>query len=116
WRCVEFTADLAGAGQQVQAGVEGALLASVLLTAVIQPDGAVVAADGEVLLSPAAIRPRRALSDALRPDPAAGPPAGVIAGVLAGIGFDDPDAVTSVSADGSWRNGPLRGRHVTDRA
>lgn len=116
WRCVEFTADLTSAGQEVQAGVEGALLASGLLTAVIQPDGAVVAADGEVLLSPVAIRPRRALSVALRPDPAAGLPADVIAGVLAGVGFGDPDAATSVSADGSWRNGPLRGQHVTDRA
>jgi Putative exonuclease SbcCD, C subunit len=116
WRCVEFTADLTGAGQEVQAGVEGALLASGLLTAVIQPDGIVVAADGEVLLSPAAVRPRRALSAALRPDPAAALPVDVIAGVLAGVGFDDPDAATSVSADGSWRNGPLRGRHVADLA
>lgn len=120
WRCVEFTADLIGAGQEAQAGVEGALLAAGLLTAVIQPDGTVVAADGEVLLSPAsgevAARRRRALSAALRPDPAAGLPGDVIAGVLAGVGFDDPEAATSVSADGSWRNGPLRGRHVADRA
>jgi uncharacterized protein (TIGR02680 family) len=113
WRCVEFTGGLTATDQ---AGVEGALLASGLLAAVIQPDGAVVAADGEVLLSPAAVRPRRALSAALRPDPAAGLPADVIVSVLAGVGFDDQDAATSVSADGSWRNGPLRGRHVTDRA
>jgi hypothetical protein len=91
--------------------VEGALLAAGLLTAVIQSDGTVVAADGEVLLSPAG-RPRQALSAALRPDAAAGLPGDVIAGVLAGVGFDDRDAATSVSADGSWRNGPLRGRHV----
>ena len=120
WRCVEFTADLIGAGRQAQAGVEGALLAVGLLTAVIQPDGTVVAADGEVLLSSApgmaAVRPREALSAALRPDPAAGLSEDVIAGVSAGIGFDDPDAVTSVSADGGWRNGPLRGRHVADLA
>jgi len=116
WHCVEFTGVLTSAGHEAQAGLEGALLASGLLTAVIQPDGAVVAADGEVLVSPAAVRPRRALSAALRPDPAAGLPADVIAGVLAGVGFGDQDAATSVSADGSWRNGPLRGRHVTDRA
>ncbi len=115
WRCVEFTADLIDAGQEAQAGVEGALLAAGLLTAVIQPDGTVVAADGEVLLSPA-VRPRQALSAALRPDPAAGLPGDVIAGILAGVGFDDPDAATSVSADGSWRNGPLRGRHVAGLA
>jgi uncharacterized protein (TIGR02680 family) len=113
WRCVDFTGALAGAAQ---AGVEGALLAAGLLTAVIQPDGAVIAADGEILLSPAETRPRQALSAALRPDPAAGLPAEIIAGVLAGIGFDDPGAATSVSADGSWRNGPLRGRYATDRA
>ena len=116
WRCVEFTPDLASAGHKAQAGLEGALLASGLLTAVIQPDGAVVAADGEVLLGPVAVRPRRALSVALRPDPAAVLPLDVIAAVLAGVGFDDQAAATSVSADGSWRNGPLRGRHVTDRA
>jgi len=116
WRCVEFATDLIGAGPEAQAGVEGALLASGLLTAVIQPDGTVVAADGEILLSPAAVRPRQALSAALRPDPAAGLPADVIAGVLAGLGFDDPDAATSVSADGSWRNGPLRGRHAVGLA
>jgi len=116
WRCVEFTPDLTSAGHKAQAGLEGALLASGLLTAVIQPDGAVVAADGEVLLDPVAVQPRRALSVALRPDPAAVLPGDVIAAVLAGVGFDDQAAATSVSADGSWRNGPLRGRHVTDRA
>ncbi len=113
WRCVDFTGALAG---PAQAGVEGALLAAGLLTAVIQPDGAVVAADGEILLSPAQTQPRQTLSAALRPDPAAGLPAEIIAGVLACIGFDDPGAATSVSADGSWRNGPLRGRYVSDQA
>ena len=113
WRCVEFTGDLPSGGQ---AGVEGALLAAGVLSAVIQPDATMLAADGEVLLSPGTIRPRRPLSAVLRPDPAAGLPADVIAAVLAGIGFDDPGATIGVSADGSWRNGPLRGRHVTDRA
>jgi uncharacterized protein (TIGR02680 family) len=113
WRCVDFAGGLSAADQ---AGVEGALLASGLLTAVIQPDGSVLATDGEVLLGPVAVRPRRPLSAVLRPDPAARLAAGVIASVLAGVGLDDPDAATSVSADGSWRNGPLRGRHDTDRA
>ncbi len=113
WRCVEFAGDLPGTAQ---AGVEGALLAAGLLSAVVQPDAAVLAADGEVLLSTNAVRPRRPLSAVLRPDPVAGLPADVIAVVLAGIGFDDPDAAVGVFADGSWRNGPLRGRHVTDRA
>ena len=50
WRCVEFTADLFGAGEEAQAGVEGAPLAAGLLTVVIQPDDIIVAADGEVLV------------------------------------------------------------------
>ncbi|HEY2578651.1 MAG TPA: TIGR02680 family protein [Streptosporangiaceae bacterium] len=119
WRCVEFTGHLTAADQ---AGLEGALLSAGLLSAVIQPDGAVVAADGELLLSPpgparpASPRPGRPLSSALRADPAAELPADTIAAVLDSIGFDDPVATTTVSADGTWRNGPLRGRHVTDRA
>ena len=113
WRCVDFTGHLTGPGQ---ARLEGALLSAGLLGAVIQPDGGLRAADGELLLSPDGARSGRPLSVALRPDPAAGLPAATIAAVLAAIGFDDPDAQTSVSADGSWRNGPLRGRHVTDRA
>ena len=94
-------------------------MASGLLGAVIQPDGTLRAADGELLLSPASVaspRPGRALSVALRPDAAARLPAETIAAVLDSIGFDDRTFGTTVSADGSWRNGPLRGRHITDRA
>jgi uncharacterized protein (TIGR02680 family) len=113
WRCVDFTGHLTGADH---AGLEGALLAAGLLSAVIEPGGALRAADGELLLSPASSRAARPLSIALRPEPAAGLLAETVAAVLAIIGFDDPGAVTSVSPDGSWHNGPLRGRHVTDRA
>ena len=60
--------------------------------------------------------PERSLAAALRADPAASLPAATITAVLAAIGFDDPAAATSVSADGRWRNGPLRGRHVAARA
>lgn len=113
WRCVDFTGQLSDAGK---AGLEGALLAAGLLGAVVRPDGVLVAADGELLLSPASPRPGRPLSAALRPDPAAELPAETIAAVLDSIGLDDPGATTTVSADGSWRNGPLRGRHVPRRA
>ena len=113
WRCVDFTGQLTDVGH---AGLEGALLAAGLLSAVIQPDGALRATDGELLLSPAGPRPGRALSVVLRPDPAAELPEETIAAVLASIGFDDPGAATTVSADGSWRNGPLRGRYIPDRA
>ena len=58
-----------------QAGLEGALLAAGLLSAVIQPDGTVLAADGELLISPGTARPGGPLAAALRPDPAAELPA-----------------------------------------
>src|SRR5262249_2604352 len=108
WRCVDFTGHLTDADN---AGLEGALLAGGLLRAVIQPAGPLRAADGELLPSPASSRAARPLSVALRPDPAAGLAAETVAAVLAVIGFDDPGAITSASPDGSWRNGPLRGRH-----
>ena len=113
WRCVDFADHLT---EQDQAGLEAALLASGLLSAVIQSDGSVIAADGELLLSPSVTRPGRPLSAALHPDPVAELPMETIATVLASVGFDDPAAATTVSADGGWRNGPLRGKHCTDRA
>jgi uncharacterized protein (TIGR02680 family) len=113
WRCVDFADHLNG---EQRAGLEGAMLAAGLLNAVVQPDGRVLAADGELLISPGTARPGRTLATALRPDPAARLPAGTIAAVLAAIGYEDPGAMTAVSADGRWRNGPLRGRHVARRA
>jgi len=113
WRCVDF-ADHLDDGQR--AGLEGALLAAGLLSAVVQPDGTVLAADGELLISPGTARPARSLAEALRPDPAATLAAGTITSVLAAVGYDDPVAVTTVSADGRWRNGPLRGGHVAATA
>jgi uncharacterized protein (TIGR02680 family) len=113
WRCVDF-ADHLNDGQR--AGLEGGLLAAGLLSAVIQPDGTVLAADGELLISAGTALPERSLAEALRADPAARLPATTITAVLAAIGFDHPGAATSASADGRWRNGPLRGRHVAAKA
>jgi hypothetical protein len=118
WRCVDFAAHL---DDRQQAGLEGALLAAGLLSAVIQPDGGLVAADGELLISPGTALPVRSLAEALRADPTAALPAATITAVLGAIGFgnvgsDNLGAATSVSADGHWRNGPLRGRHVTAKA
>ncbi len=113
WRCVDFAGHLDD-GQR--AGLEGAMLAAGLLSAVIQPDGTVLAADGELLISAEATRPERSLIGALRPDPAANLPAATITSVLAAVGYEDPGAATMVSADGRWRNGPLRGRHVATKA
>jgi uncharacterized protein (TIGR02680 family) len=113
WRCVDFRGELSDADR---GGLEGALLAAGLLSAVIQPDGSVTAADGEVLLSPSRTPAGRPLSMALRPDPAALVPAETIATVLDSVGLDDPAALVDVSPGGGWRNGPLRGRHITARA
>jgi uncharacterized protein (TIGR02680 family) len=113
WRCIDFATDVPDGAR---GGLEGALLAAGLLTAVITADGALRAADGELLVSAGRRRAARCLSTVLRPDPAATLPAATISDVLDGIGVDDPAAETSVSTDGSWRNGPLRGRHLVDRA
>jgi uncharacterized protein (TIGR02680 family) len=113
WRCVDFAGHL-NEGQR--AGLEGALLAAGLLSAIIQPDRTVRAADGELLISAGSSLSERSLTAALRADPAAHLPAATITAVLAVIGFDHPGAATSVSADGRWRNGPLRGRHVAAKA
>ncbi len=113
WRCADFAGHL---NDRERAGLEGALLAAGLLGAVIQPDGTMLAADGELLISPGTARPERSLAGALRADPAASLPAETITSVLAAIGYDDPAAVTTVSADGRWQNGPLRGRHVAAKA
>ncbi|HEX4829683.1 MAG TPA: TIGR02680 family protein [Trebonia sp.] len=113
WRCVDF-ADHLNDGER--AGLEGALLAAGLLSAVIQPDGTVLATDGELLVSAGTALSERSLAGALRADPAAGLPAAAITAVLAAIGLGHPAAATSVSADGRWRNGPLRGRHVAAKA
>jgi hypothetical protein len=99
-----------------RAGLEGALLAAGLLTAVITADGAVRAADGELLVSAGGVPAAVPLSTVLRPDPVAPLPTATIAAVLNSIGVDDPAAATSVSTDGSWRNGPLRGRYLVDHA
>jgi uncharacterized protein (TIGR02680 family) len=113
WRCVDFASHLDD-GQR--AGLEGALLAAGLLSAAIQPDGTMLAADGELLISPGTARPERSLAGALHADPAASLPAATITSVLAAVGYDDPVAATTVSTDGRWRNGPLRGRHVAAKA
>jgi uncharacterized protein (TIGR02680 family) len=113
WRCVDFAGHL---DDGARAGLEGALLAAGLLSAAIQPDGTVLAADGELLITANAARPERSLIGALRPDPAATLPAATITSVLATVGFEDPGAATAVFADGRWRNGPLRGRHRAAKA
>ncbi len=112
WQVVDFIDNLTSADR---AGIEGALLAAGLLTASIEADGTVRASDGTALMTPGAVAASRPLTAALRPDPAGTLPADLVRRVLAGIGVAD-GSPTSVATDGSWRNGPLRGRHVVTAA
>jgi uncharacterized protein (TIGR02680 family) len=118
WQTVDF-ADGPGSESQPltktqRAGLEGALLASGLLTATVEADGSLQAPDGQTLLSPGATA-ATPLSDYLEPDPAAGIDERLVAGILAGVGVGD-DSPTSVDIAGNWRHGPLRGRHQPQTA
>lgn len=109
WRVIDFRAGVPDADR---AGIEGALLASGLLTATLDGNGDLRSADGETLLRAAAISVGSPLSDALGPDPSAAEHATAVQRVLASIGWQDPHATTSVGPDGTWRNGVLQGRHM----
>lgn len=113
WRAVEFADDL---GADDRAGVEAALLAAGFLTATVDGGGRLRAQSGQVLVSPRNDPPRHPLSTVLAPAVDAPVPTTAIATVLATIGFEDAGAVASVSRDGRWHNGVLRGRHTADEA
>ncbi|HST48716.1 TIGR02680 family protein [Jatrophihabitans sp.] len=117
WRCLDFTAD---ADPAARSGIEGALHAASLLTATVHRDGTIIAADGQLLLLPAQAALDGATLDAvLTPDenlPAE--TAELVRAALAAIGYTShpgnarPDSPIWIAADGSWRNGPLTGRHT----
>ncbi|MEI4273395.1 SbcC/MukB-like Walker B domain-containing protein [Klenkia sp. LSe6-5] len=111
WRSVDFRAGLT---TEVQAGLEAALLASGLLTAVVRADGA--AADGELLVDAGGPTAARPLSQVLVPDPDGGLPSGQVAAVLDRIGWGDRSGPCWVDADGSFRLGALTGRHTAPHA
>ncbi|MEE2034037.1 hypothetical protein, partial [Rhodococcus chondri] len=113
WQAVDFVDSL---GDDDRAGIEAALLASGLLTATVDGEGRLRAQSGQVLVSPRGEPPRQPLSTVLRPDPETTVPPTAITAVLATIGFEDAGAVASVSRDGRWHNGVLRGRHTEDSA
>ncbi|MCW2527975.1 MAG: hypothetical protein JWM76_2835 [Pseudonocardiales bacterium] len=121
WRTVDFVDELPSADR---AGIEGALLAAGLLTATIEPDGSVRAEDGSVLLIGGGAPAQRPLTLALKPDPSGQVAVDTVRAVLSAIALEGRiitdgsvgSATTAVSSDGSWRNGPLRGRHVTSSA
>ena len=107
-----LTGHLSDAGK---AGLEGALLAAGLLGAVIEPDGALRAATGELLLSPGDAPPGPPLSVALGPTwPPGCPPRPSLRSWAA--------SASTTPVPRRWCRGrqlaqrPLRGRHVPGRA
>ncbi|SED31159.1 TIGR02680 family protein [Rhodococcus pyridinivorans] len=111
WRAVEFVDTL---GDDDRAGIEAALLSAGFLTATVDGEGRLRALGGQVLVSPRGEPPAQPLSTVLRPDPEADVPRPAIEAVLNTIGFEDATAVASVSRDGRWHNGVLRGRHTAE--
>ncbi|BBY60510.1 TIGR02680 family protein [Mycolicibacterium sarraceniae] len=113
WQTVDFLPDVPLADR---AALESALLASSILTATVQADGSIHAANGEVVLQPGLSEADQPLTRVLQYDPASDVPADVVAALLRSIGYADPDAATAIDAEGNWRNGPLAGRYVTAEA
>lgn len=113
WRVLDFAAHL---DEDQRAGLEGALLASGLLTATITRAGSVVASDGRLLVSPHGPVAAHPLTEALVVDADAPVPVELVRDVLSRISWGDRDHPTWVDADGAWGNGPLTGLHRTAAA
>ncbi len=113
WQTVDFLPEVS---QADRAAVESALLASSILTATLQADGSVQVEDGEVVLRAGLSDANRPLSQVLKRDPSSDVPAEIVDAALRSIGYADPNAVTSIDADGNWRNGSLSGRYVIAEA
>ncbi|MGN5239464.1 TIGR02680 family protein [Rhodococcus sp. SJ-3] len=111
WRAVDFVDTL---GDDDRAGIESGLLAAGLLTATVDGEGRLRASSGQILVSPRGEPPLRPLSTVLQPDPTSEAPVEAVASVLSAIGFEDASAFASVSRDGRWHNGVLRGRHTAE--
>ncbi|MFD9789120.1 TIGR02680 family protein [[Kitasatospora] papulosa] len=116
YRLVDFAEHMTSADR---AGLEAALEASGILDAWVSVEGALLdPLTRDTLLQPAPelLPPAPSLASALRPAPQ--PEGGVtseqVAGLLAAIALAPAAETTAASAihfDGSWRLGPLRGRH-----
>lgn len=115
WRAIDFAPSLDPA---LHAGLEGALLASGLLSATLHPDASLRAANGQLILTPTGPTQEQPLLGVLIPDTASGMPHDVVEQVLARIGYglpdrdDRDDAGLRVDGHGSWAAGPLHGRHT----
>lgn len=116
WRAVDFAPDLDPA---FHAGLEGALLASGLLSATVHPDASLRADDGQLILTPAGPTQDQPLLGVLVPDSASGMPHDVVEQVLTRIGHGLPGRESTglrVDGHGSWAVGPLQGRHMPAKA
>lgn len=126
WSCTDFADDLS---DEQRADLEAALSAAGLLDALVAPDGRLLAADGRPVpggpddrgdtvvatSDPVAVDN---LARWLRPAPEPGSPVTdeAVAAALAVVGAGDGPSACWVSTDGTWANGPLRGRWRQDAA
>ncbi|MFJ8248707.1 TIGR02680 family protein [Streptomyces sp. NPDC094466] len=119
WRLLEFAPDI---DDRARAGLEAALLGSGILDAWVTPVGGLL--DGSTLdsLLPADREPVPgcSLADVLHAVDHEMVPARVITSILAAIAFVPASAEQPlgdwVSADGSWRIGPIHGRTTATQA
>jgi hypothetical protein len=113
WRLVQFKPSVSG---EQAAGIEGALLASGLLDAWVDPPDAVVGSDrDDVHLTPGPPVSGPSLAELLQPEQAASVPAGRVAAILAGVSIEAA-GVVAIHSDGRFRLGPLAGSHRPSRA
>ncbi|MBB4928309.1 TIGR02680 family protein [Kitasatospora kifunensis] len=108
WKALEFAEHVSDADR---AGLEGALLASGLLTAALLDDGDVVADDGNVLVRADGPRVLRSARQVLAPAADCGVPAARVLAVLDQIALDTPGAVVWIDRSGAWGNGLLQGHY-----
>ncbi|GAA2463382.1 TIGR02680 family protein [Streptomyces macrosporus] len=120
YRLVDFADGLSCADR---AGLEAALEASGILDAWVTADGVLLdPLTGDTFLQPGTVLPgEQTLATALRP--AAQPESGItlerVEHLLSAIALAPAGEATAAGAvyyDGSWRLGPLRGRHTKDGA
>lgn len=114
WRAVDFVAPTPAA--DVRAGIEGALHAAGLLTAHLTADGSVVAADGQVLLTATGPVAARSVRELLTVDASCALDGAAVLAVLDRIALGDDTHPVWIATDGSWGNGPLRGRRTATAA
>jgi uncharacterized protein (TIGR02680 family) len=104
-----------------RAGLEAALEASGLLSAEVHPDGALLLADGQLVIAPGTADVPKPLRDLLRAevpdDDAHAEMRDAIERVLRAISRESTsEADTVVTIDGEFRLGAMRGRHIKEEA